>query len=108
MNGPIRWLDQPTRDEYGVTTIGYYGGWSLQIVVMIFNDRLALAEPWELGGYWYSWCFPKGGAAFLAALAWDPEVDGEPAGYIKAAALGLDGKARAAGQRAPWWLPVMA
>lgn len=29
------------------------------------------------------WCYPKGGAAVLAALAWDPAPEVEPVGWIK-------------------------
>lgn len=96
-NSPIRWCD-PVVDDYGVTTLGYYGGWAMQIAVMIFNDRLLLAEPSIYGNPCYGWCYPKGGAAHLAALAWNPDIEGEPAGYIAAKPGG-----RQAGERAPWW-----
>lgn len=61
---------------YGETTIGYYGGWAVKIVAMIFNDRLVLSDESPFGGPRYGWCFPKGGAAHLAAMAWDPEIEG--------------------------------
>lgn len=100
---PIRWSSIIELDKWGSATIGYYGGWAVQINAMIFNDRLVLAEPGIYGSPCYGWCYPKGGAAHLAALAWDPETDGEPAGYKKAAIGG-----RQPGERAPWWIPVMA
>lgn len=102
-SSPISWIDEPAGDEFGQLTIGYYGGWAVQINTMIFNDRLVLADPRPLGQPWYGWCYQKGGAAALAALAWNPEEDGEPAGYKKAALSG-----RIAGERAPWWHPPMA
>lgn len=101
-DSPIRWVE-PFTDNYGVTTIGYYGGWAVQIVVMIFNDRLVLAEPGLYGNPCFGWCYDKGGAAHLAALAWNPEIDGEPAGFKKAA---IGGRYRA--ERASWWHPPMA
>lgn len=101
-DSPIRWVPAFV-DDYGVTTIGYYGGWAVQIDVMIFNDRLILAEPGEYGFRWYGWCYPKGGVAHLAALAWNPDIEGEPAGYKKAALGG-----RKAGERAPWWRVPLA
>jgi len=99
---PIRWVT-PSVDDYGVTTLGYYGGWSVQIAAMIFNDRLLLSEPGPCGGPCYGWCYDKGGAAHLAALAWNPDLEGEPAGY-KAAKPG----GRQPGERAPWWKVPMA
>lgn len=99
---PIRWLPKPQPDEWGQTIIGYYGGWAVTIKVMIFNDRLCLTELGPLGGDWYSWCYPKGGAAHLAALIWSPETQGEPIDYKKAAARAF-GRPREAGERAPWW-----
>lgn len=101
-DSPIRWVPAFT-DDYGITTLGYYGGWAVAIQVMIFNERLVLAEPCLYGNPQYGWCYPKGGAAHLAALAWNPEIEGEPAGYKKAAIGG-----RVAGERAPWWKVPMA
>lgn len=98
-SSPIRWV-KPKIDDYGVTTIGFYGGWAVQIDVMLFNDRLILADPHPPEERSYGWCYPKGGAAHLAALAWNPETEAEPAGYTKAARGG-----RTAGERAPWWHP---
>lgn len=101
-DSPIRWI-RPSTNMYGETTIGYYGGWAVKITAMIFNDRLVLSDESPLGGPRYGWCFPKGGAAHLAAAVWDPETEGEPAGYIAAKPGG-----RAPGERAPWWHPPMA
>lgn len=76
------------------------GGWSVQILAMVFNDRLVLAGidehyPHFEGGYRYGWCYSKGGPAILAARLWDPEAEGEPVGWIKRVHSGQ----RPAGQR---------
>lgn len=80
----IELLDEPTIGEYGVVTIGQWGGWLVQVMPMIFNDRLVLTPDWAEGAvYDYGWCYPKG-AAHVAALGWDPATEAEPPGYIKA------------------------
>jgi len=101
-DSPISWVPAFT-DDYGVTTLGYWGGFAVQIQTMIFNDRLLLSETGTYGNPIYGWCYPKGGAAHLAALAWNPETENEPAGYKKAVIPG-----RPAGERALWWHPPMA
>lgn len=62
--------------------------WVVAVVPMIYNDRVVLCrrerDEWRTG-YVAGWCYDKGGAAGLAALAWDPERDAEPAGYRKKA-----------------------
>lgn len=100
---PISWLDNHIIDDYGCRTVGYYGGWAIQVNPMIYNDRLVLAEPGLHGNPDYGWCYPKGGAVLMAAFLWDPEIEGEPPMYKKAAIGG-----RQPGERAPWWIPVMA
>lgn len=80
---PIQWIN-PEVDDYGTVTVGRYGGWLVQIIPMIFNDRLVLTPLSCLGVYDFGWCYPKGGAAHLAALAWNPDAEGEPVGFIKA------------------------
>lgn len=80
----IDMLDEPVTDEYGTVTIGRWGGWLVQIVPMIFNDRLVLTPEHDAWTYDYGWCYPKGGAARAAALLWNPQTEGEPPGYIKA------------------------
>lgn len=103
---PISWIDNPQPDTYGQTAVGHYGGWVVLIAAMGFNDRVILAEP--DGTPHYGWCFPKGGAAHLAALVWDPNADGEPLGHIKAvAAVHTTNAVRVAGEVAPWWHPPM-
>jgi hypothetical protein len=89
---PIEWLAEARGDGYG-----RWGGWLIDICPMMFGDRLVLTPETCEHIYDYGWCYPKGGAALLAALAWDPEVEAEPGGYIKA--IHMDGPRRA-GQRA--------
>lgn len=97
MGSPIVFLDEPETDGYGTVTIGRWGGWLVQICPMIFNDRLVLTPENAPDGYDYGWCYPKGPAALLAALAWDPGSEDEPIGYIKAIHHGTP---RRAGERA--------
>lgn len=55
----------------------------IEVAPMLFNDRIMVvpkAAPRTYGRYW---CYPKGGAALLAALAWDGSDDTEPVGWIK-------------------------
>jgi hypothetical protein len=88
--------ESPVVDEYGVVTFAEWDGWLIQTMPMIFNDRLVLTPKDNLGVYDFGWCFQKGAAAVLAALAWNPETEGEPVGFIKS--IGL--RARRAGERA--------
>ncbi len=82
--GPVVWLDEPKVDEYRTVTLGSWGGWHIQIMPMIFNDRVVLVPENNPLMIDYGWCFPKGGAAAQAAYAWNPATQAEPAGYIKA------------------------
>lgn len=56
------------------------------VVPMIFNDRVLLmdASTWRIGPI-AAFCYDKGGAAMLAALAWEPAEAREPAGHKKVA-----------------------
>lgn len=59
----------------------------VSVTPMIFNDRLLLTSRDEYPDTWTAgWCYDKGAAAYLAALAWDPEVEREPVGFKKLAA----------------------
>jgi hypothetical protein len=80
----IDWLDEPRVDDYGTVTLGRWGGWIIQVCPMLYSDRLVLTPERDTMVYDFGWCYPKGGAAHLAALAWDPETEGEPVGFIKA------------------------
>jgi hypothetical protein len=103
---PIEFLARPTTDDYGVMTIGTWGGYFIQILSMAFNDRLIMTPINATAGYDHGWCYPRGTAALLAALAWDPQTAGEPTGYRKRATTWL----RQPGERAhkdgevPAWL----
>jgi hypothetical protein len=80
----VEWLDEPRVDGYGRITLGRWGGWLIDVCPMIFNDRLVLTPEVDENFYDYGWCYPKGGAAIIAARAWNPQVEGEPVGFIKA------------------------
>jgi hypothetical protein len=56
------------------------------VTPMIVNDRVVLASVsgWH-GGFIAGWCYDKGVAAYLAALAWDPVSEPRPAGFKKEA-----------------------
>jgi hypothetical protein len=60
--------------------------WVVMVTPMIFNDRICLAtrSDWRTG-YVAGFCYDKGGAAGLAALAWDPENEAYPLGFKKIA-----------------------
>ncbi|MBF9135151.1 hypothetical protein I0C86_40445 [Plantactinospora sp. S1510] len=80
----IEFFDQPVLGEDGLVTLGRWGGWLVQVMPMLYNDRLILTPQSFQSVYDFGWCYPKGGAAELAARVWDPEVQGEPAGFTKA------------------------
>lgn len=82
-NPVIDFLDEPTYDEYGVATIGMWGGYLIQIQPMLYTDRLVLTPQKSPLVYDYGWDFPKGPTVMLAALAWNPDTDGEPHGFTK-------------------------
>lgn len=78
----MEFLDEPTSDGYGVVTVARWGGWLVQVMPMLYNDRLVLTPEAQQDGYEHGWCYPKG-AAVIAAAAWNPETQAEPVGYIK-------------------------
>ena len=60
--------------------------WIVAVTPMIFNDRVILMDrdDWDTSIV-AGWCYDKGPAAVVAALAWDPETQQEPAGHKKVA-----------------------
>lgn len=61
--------------------------WIVSVSPMLFGDRILLTNK-QLDypyGCTAGWCYDKGGAAVLAALAWDIETEHEPAGFKKKA-----------------------
>lgn len=82
-------------DGYGTATVAKWGGYLVQVVPMIFNDRIVLTPEATPYVYDYGWCYDKGPAAILAVRAWDPETEAEPPGYKKAVVTG-----RRAGEKA--------
>lgn len=85
----ISFYESPTSDDWGTLTLGTWGGYLVQVMPMIFNDRLVLTPVSSPYGYDHGWCFDKGGAAILSALVWNPDTEGEPPGYKKRATAGL-------------------
>lgn len=85
----IDFYAQPVIDDYGVMTLGEWGGYLVQIMEMAFNHRLILTPANGIGGYDHGWCYDKGGVALLAALAWNPDSQGEPLGFKRRATAGL-------------------
>lgn len=88
-------LDRPLVDGYGTVTVAEWGGWLVQVMPMIYNNRVVLTPKAAPLFVDYGWCYPKGPAAFAAVAVWDPAAQAEPAGYIKATRPG-----RQAGERA--------
>lgn len=63
------------------------GPWIVSVTPMIYNDRVLLTHVDQYPHYWTAgYCYDKGGAALLAAIAWDPLVEDRPAGFKKVAA----------------------
>ena len=57
---------------------------TIEIWPMLYNDRIVTVphdSPMTVDRYW---CYDKGGAAHLAAAAWDGSPDSEPVGWKKA------------------------
>lgn len=94
---PICWRKKVKVDDYMTVTLGTWGGYLIQVMPMLFNDRLVMTPQAAPMGYDYGWCFRKGGAAGLAALAWNPQAQAEPGGFVKRINLG---PRRIAGQKA--------
>lgn len=55
----------------------------IEVVPMLFNDRIIIVPKSAPHTYDRFWCYQKGGAAILAALAWGGADDTEPVGWIK-------------------------
>ena len=62
----------------------------VHVIPMIYNDRIVLTPKKPDGdpepGYDYGWCYAKvrdGSLAVAYALAWTPETEAEPVGWIK-------------------------
>jgi hypothetical protein len=72
--------------QIGSLVIKESADWIVSVTPMIFNDRVLLTLRSE---YPFSavagWCYDKGGAAVLAAQAWDPDTQPTPAGFKKEA-----------------------
>lgn len=93
---PISFYEKVTVDEYMTVTIGEWGGYLIQVMAMGFNNRIVLVPQAFRGVIDYGWCYDRGQTAMMAALIWNPDTEGEPAGYKKISGVG----GRQAGQRA--------
>lgn len=72
----------------GIEPIKTTEHWVVAVMPMLYNDRIVLTthEAWEQETYFIAgWCYDKGGAAALAAHAWDPETEQKPVGFKKEA-----------------------
>lgn len=73
-------------DTARTNVVKVVGEWIVSVTPMIFNDRVLLTHVDEWPFCWTAgWCYDKGGAAHLAAVAWDVETEREPKGYKKLA-----------------------
>jgi hypothetical protein len=79
-------IDTLTVDEWGTITVKVVGDETVQVVPMIFNDRIVIGSNPGMG-YEHGWCYDQG-IALIAALVWDPATEDEPAGYKKRATPG--------------------
>lgn len=66
-------------------TIRQWENYLVEVVPMIYNDRLVLSPVDCPDVYDYGWCYPKSIAAILAAQIWDLNTDDEPPGFLKRA-----------------------
>lgn len=79
------------------------------VLPMLVNDRIIESAKNDPMTYHRYWCYPQGGAAFIAALAWEPSPKSEPVGWIKSwdqrysepgiGQVGADGKKVGWGER---------
>lgn len=77
--------DKPQFPGDGRITMGDHDGHWLDIVPMLYNHRLVMTPKDNPRVYDHGWCYPDLTAALAALLAWDPDVQPEPTGYIKRA-----------------------
>lgn len=69
----------------------HHGEWLVSVSPMLFNDRVLLTRRDQYPHQWVAgFCYPKGPAAPLAAMAWDPRTQDHPAGYVRLACDGRD------------------
>lgn len=92
MSEPTITLPEPGWDEAGTEfVIKTTEHWVVSVAPMIFNDRICIATPEEHGRFYTAgWCYPRedsvsGLQTMVRALAWDPETEREPEGYLKCA-----------------------
>lgn len=60
-----------------------YGERWVYVVRMAFNTRITIGPEYSAGWYDDCWCYETIGEAFLAAVAWNPDAELEPSGWVK-------------------------
>lgn len=80
-DSPILFYQRVSIDDYGVVTVGEWGGYLLQMQPMSYWDRLVMTPLSSPLTYDYGWDFPRGAHAIHAALRWNPQRQAEPEGY---------------------------
>lgn len=65
----------------------HVGPWMVSVTPQIFNDRVLLTHREQYPRRWTAgFCYDKGPAAGLAAMAWNPDEERNPAGFKRIAA----------------------
>lgn len=77
----IQFYSRVKVDDFATVTLGKWGGYYIQIIPSVHTNRLVLTPMTGNRVYAHGWCFDRGPAAALAALAWDPQRQAEPHGY---------------------------
>lgn len=87
-------------DDHGTIWLGEWDHYIVQIQPMGMTNRLVMTPMVSPYLYDYGWDFHRGPDALEAALAWDPERQGEPDGFTRRI-----GSQRPAGQKAATEVP---
>ena len=60
--------------------------WYVAVVPMLFNHRIVFGpQVTRTTEYERGWCYPSAVPAVIAALAWEPDTQDEPVGFVKRA-----------------------
>ena len=80
---PENMRDRISVTEEGFVRCGETATHYIDVLPMLFNDRIVTTNKSMPSTYDRYWCYRKGGAALIAALAWDGSEDTEPVGWKK-------------------------
>src|SRR5690349_781846 len=75
-------------DEVSCWMVKWNEHWVVMILPMLYNDRVVIGfrdDRMFTRGYEAGWCYDKGPAAMLAAMAWEPDTKHTPVGFKKEA-----------------------